>query len=96
MTRKRNSARVDLGPANSITVTGPPPPEGGTLTVVAQGRAVELEVAADETNTQVAQRLADALNASGMRAVVPVNCCQRCGGLMLTSSAGDRCAAGCP
>jgi len=94
--RDNESIRIDVGPANSITVTGPAPPEGGTLTVVAQGRVVELDIAADETNAQVAQRLAEALNASEMRSVVPVNCCQRCGGLMLTSSAGDRCAAGCP
>lgn len=59
MPRKRKAARIDLGPANSITVTGQP---GGTLTVWAHGRAVELEVAAGESVEQVARRLAGAIN----------------------------------
>lgn len=42
------------------------------------------------------QRLADVLNESGMRAIVALNCCRSCGGLMLTASTEARCASGCP
>lgn len=62
--RIQRSGRIDLGPANALTVAGPVQ-RGGTLTVFANGRAIELEVDADESAQQVARRLADVLNGSG-------------------------------
>lgn len=63
--RCRKPARVDLGPASSVTVAGPP---GGRLGVWAHGRAVEIEVPEGETSAQVARRLADALRGDGVPA----------------------------
>ena len=61
MTRKDpREAVVALGPATSITVSGRVQ-RGGRLTVFALGRAVEIDVRADETARAVAARLVAAL-----------------------------------
>ena len=63
--------RVGLGPDMWLRVDGPAQ-QGRTLTVVLNGRTVELEVAKGETAKQVARRLADALNAGSTRRAADV------------------------
>lgn len=57
--------RLNLGPAHTLTVAAPVQ-RGGTLTVFAYGRAIELEVVQGETSEQVEQRMSALINASGV------------------------------
>lgn len=56
-------ARIDIGPANAITVVESVH-RGGTITVFIHGQILELEVVEGETTNQVAHRLADLINAA--------------------------------